>query len=137
MRLTTYSIPIMLTGLLQILYSMADNIVVGQFSGDDLALAAISSTNTLANTIINVMPGFSLGAGILIAQYYGAKYDEAVSRSVHTSMAFSVLVGVVFASVGFIFSEPILKLLNVPDDIIETSLTYVRIILIGVPAQAI
>ena len=136
-RLTTYSIPIMLTGLLQILYSMADNIVVGRFSGDDLALAAISSSNTLTNTLINIMLGFSLGAGILISQYYGAKNEEAVSRSVHTSMTFSAIVGLAFGALGFIFARPILMLLKVPAELIDNALLYVRIILAGVPAQAI
>ena len=136
-RLTTYSIPIMLTGLLQILYGVADNVVVGQFSGDDLALAAISATGSLTNTIINLMLGFSLGAGILIAQYYGAKNYDSLSRAVHTSMAFSVLLGIAMTVLGLAIHVPILRLLNVPDELMENSALYLKIILIGIPAQAI
>ncbi len=136
-RLLTYSIPIMLTSLLQIVYNMADNIVIGQFSGDDLAFAAISSTGAITNTFVNIMIGFSLGTGILIAQYYGAKNDDAVSRSVHTSMALSVLIGLGFSGIAFVLLKPLFAIMNIPADIYDNAMLYVKIILIGVPAQAI
>ena len=137
LRLLTYSIPIMLTSILQIVYNMADNIVIGQFSGDDLAFAAISSTGSITSTFVNIMIGFSLGTGILIAQYYGAKNDDAVSRSVHTSMALSVIIGIGFAAIALLLLKPLFVIISVPDDIYDSAMLYVKIILIGIPAQSI
>ena len=87
----TFVVPIILTGMLQILYNMADNIVVGRFSGDELALAAVGSTSSLSNLIINLLMGIAGGSAVVIAQSYGAKDFERLSRAVHTSMLFSLI----------------------------------------------
>ena len=85
-----FVIPIILTGMLQILYNMADNIVVGRFSGDDLALAAVGSTSSLSNLIINLLMGIAGGSGVVIAQSYGAKNHERLKKLLKFDYCFVV-----------------------------------------------
>ena len=133
----SYVVPIILTGLLQILYNMADNIVVGRFSGDDLALAAVGSTSSLSNLIINLLMGIAGGSGVVIAQSYGAKDKETLSRAVHTSMLFSVIGGIFFCILGLIISAPALEIMDTKDELMSRALLYLRIICLGIPASAI
>lgn len=132
-----FVIPIMLTGLLQICYNMADNIVVGRYSGDSLALAAVGSTSALANLIINLLMGIAGGAGVLIAQCYGAKDHERLSKAVHTSMLFALFGGIFFCLFGFIIAKPALALMGTKTELMSRALLYLRIICIGIPASAI
>ena len=88
-RLFLFAVPLMISGLLQVGYSMADNIIVGKFSGDDLALAAVGSTSIFNNLIITFMLGFSGGAGVVVAQCFGSRDEERLEKSIHTSMAIS------------------------------------------------
>ena len=132
-----FVIPIILTGLLQILYNMADNIVVGRFSGDDLALAAVGSTMSLSNLIINLLMGIAGGAGVVIAQSFGAKEYDKLSRAVHTSMSFSLIGGVVFCLIGLIISKPALELMDTKAELMSRALLYLRIICLGIPASAV
>ncbi len=127
----------MLTGLLQICYNMADNIVVGRYSGDSLALAAVGSTSALANLIINLLMGIAGGAGVLIAQCYGAKDHERLSKAVHTSMLFALFGGIFFCLFGFIIAKPALALMGTKTELMSRALLYLRIICIGIPASAI
>ena len=136
-RLGIYALPIMLTGLIQTLYSIADNIVVGQFSGNDNALAAVGSTTTISNFLINLTLGFSIGAGIAVAQYIGAKDDKKVSASVHTSMALSLIAGAFLCVIGLILSRPVLVLIDTKPELLDDALTYLRIIMLGIPGQTI
>ena len=133
----SFVIPIILTGMLQILYNMADNIVVGRFSGDDLALAAVGSTSSLSNLIVNLLMGFAGGSGVVVAQSYGAKNDERVSRAVHTSMLFSVIGGLAFCLIGLIISRPALALMDTKAELMSRALLYLRIICLGIPASAV
>ena len=95
-----FVVPITLTGMLQIFYNMADNIVVGRFSGDSLALAAVGSTSSLSNLIVNLLMGIAGGAGVVIAQSYGAKNLDKLKRAVHTSVVFSLIGGIAFCIFG-------------------------------------
>lgn len=132
-----FVIPIILTGMLQILYNMADNIVVGRFSGDDLALAAVGSTSSLSNLIVNLLMGIAGGSGVVIAQTYGAKNHEKLSRAVHTSMVFALIGGIVFAIIGLMISRPALALMDTKDELMSRAVLYLRIICLGIPASAV
>ena len=109
-RMIIFAIPIILTGLLQLCYNMADNIVVGKFSGDEFALAAVGATGSLHTLIINLLMGIGAGAGIIVAHSYGAKDENTLSRAVHTSLTFSLFAGIAFAIIFFFVSKPALEL---------------------------
>lgn len=136
-KITAFAIPIMLTGLLQIAYSMADNIVVGKFSGDPTALAAVGSTGSLTNLIINLLFGIGAGAGVVVSQFYGAGESERVSKSVHTAMFFSLLGGIAAAALGLVIARPALELLGTKPEVLDGATLYLRIICIGIPANAV
>ena len=132
-----FVVPIILTGMLQMLYNMADNIVVGQFSGDELALAAVGSTSSLSNLIVNLLMGIAGGAGVVVAQSYGARDFDKLSKAVHTSVVFSLIGGVTFCIFGLIISGPALSLMNTKDELMSRALLYMRIICMGIPASSV
>lgn len=136
-KMLTFSIPIMLTGILQILYNMADNIVVGQFSGDPNALGAVGSTSSLNNLIIAFLIGTSAGTGVIVAQCIGARRDRDVSRAVHTALIFALFAGIAFGALGFSISRPVLRLIGTQPILLDKAVLYMRIICIGVPASAV
>ena len=135
--LIKFVIPMILTGVLQIMYNMADSIVVGKLSGDYAALGAIGSTTSLNSLITNFMIGISAGAGVVIAQFYGAKNEKEVSGAVHTSSGIAIIGGLIFMFIGLFLSGPILKLMGTKDAFFENARLYMRIISIGVPATSI
>ena len=132
-----FVLPIMLTGILQVFYNMADNIVVGQFSGDPDALAAVGSTSSLTNLIINALMGLAAGSGIVISHAFGAKNDALLGKAVHTAMTFSLFGGIVFSVVGFFVAKPILVLMGTNADLLDKAVLYTRIIFLGVPGSAV
>lgn len=136
-RLTLFALPIMLTGLLQVLYNTADNIVVGSFSGDALALGAVGSTGTLTNLLVNLLMGIATGVSVVISQCYGAREYERASKAVHTAMTFALIGGAVFALIGLAISEPALALMGTKAEFMSRAVTYFRIICIGIPATII
>lgn len=136
-KIIAFAIPIMLTGILQSLYTMADNIVVGKFSGDPNALAAVGSTSSLVNLIINMLIGISAGASIVVSHAYGARQDRMLSRAVHTAMSFSVIGGLAFMLVALLVSRPALALMGTQTALIDSATLYMRIIACGIPALAV
>lgn len=136
-KMLTFALPIMLTGILQILYNMADNIVVGQFSGDPNALGAVGSTSSLNNLILALLIGTSGGTGVIVAQCIGARRDRDVSRSVHTALVFGLFAGIAFGALGFAISRPVLDLIGTQKILLDQAVLYMRIICIGVPASAV
>ena len=136
-RLFVFAVPLMLSGLLQVGYNMADNIVVGKFSGDSLALAAVGSTSIFNVLIINLLLGFSMGAGVVSAQAFGAKDNERLEKSVHTSMLISLISGIAFAIIGFLLTKPVLILMNTKSELLESATLYMHIICVGIPANVI
>lgn len=136
-RIFTFALPIMLTGVLQILYNMADNIVVGQFSGDPHALGAVGSTSSLNNLIISLIIGTSAGTGVVVAQSIGARRDRDVSRAVHTALVFSLFAGIGFGALGFAISRPVLRLIGTQAMLLDQAVLYMRIICLGIPASAV
>ena len=136
-RIFTFAIPIMLTGILQILYNMADNIVVGQFSGDPTALGAVGSTASLNNLIIALLLGTSAGTGVVVAQSIGARRDRDVERGVHTALVFAFFAGIFLSALGLIISRPVLRLIGTQESLLDQAVLYMRIICLGIPATAI
>jgi len=136
-RILTFALPIMLTGILQLLYNMADNIVVGQFSGDPYALGAVGSTASLNNLIIALLLGTSAGTGVVIAQSIGARRDRDVERGVHTALVFAFFAGLFLCSLGLTISRPTLSLIGTQPTLLDNAVLYMRIICLGIPATAI
>lgn len=129
-KILRFSLPLMLTGILQLLYNAADVVVVGQFVGSQ-ALAAVSNAGPLINLIVNVFVGLSLGASVAVAKGIGAGKTEDVSRTVHTSIALALLAGVAVMIIGFFASRPLLVLMDSPDDVLDLSTLYLRIYFAG------
>lgn len=134
-KIIAYVIPIILAGILQLLYNTADQIVVGQFSGDPNALASVGSTTSATNLIINVIMGMSAGAIVVLSQGFGAKEDSVISKSVHTVVTFAAIAGVILAAVGLVVSRPILSLMGTKAELLDSATLYMRIIMCGVPAS--
>ena len=132
-----FAVPIMLTGILQILYSMADNIVVGQFSDNPNALGAVGSTSSLTNLILALIIGTSAGTGVVVAQLLGARRERDVSKAVHTALIFSLFTGVAFGALGIAISEPVLDLIGTQESLLSDAVLYMRIICAGIPASAV
>jgi putative MATE family efflux protein len=133
-KVISFSIPLMLTGVLQLLYNAADVIVVGQFSGKE-ALAAVGSTSSLINLLVNVFLGLSVGTSVAVAQSYGAGDTAAVQRTVHTSVALALVSGVGIGTVGFVFARPLLGWMGNPPDVIDSATLYIRIYFLGMPVN--
>ena len=136
-RMLAFAFPVILTGLLQILYNMADNIVVGKFSGDPLALGAVASTSSLNTFMLTFVLGISAGSGVVVSQAFGAKNDSLVSKTVHTAILSALVLGVLFGGIGLLISEPALRLIGTNEVLIEKATLYFRIICLGIPATVV
>ncbi len=132
-KILRFSLPLVLTGLLQMIYNMADVIVVGRFAGGT-ALAAVGATGSLVHLILNIFLGLSMGSGVMTAKYIGAKDEDSVKRCVHSAMLLSILSGVFVAIFGFLFSEQLLVLMDSPEDVLPLSTLYLKIFFLGAPA---
>ena len=131
-KIVVYSIPLMLSGILQLLFNAADTIVVGRFAGSE-ALAAVGSTASLINLLTNVFMGLSIGTNVLIARYYGAGKERDASIAVHTSIMLSIVCGFILTGIGLIAARPLLTLMGSPADVIDLSVLYIRIYFAGMP----
>lgn len=128
--LVAYTIPIMLSGLLQLMFNAADVAVVGRFAGDN-ALAAVGSTGSLTSLIVNLFIGLSVGTNVVAARARGAGNDAQLSRVVHTSMLLAFIVGVVLSIVGMVFAPLFLEWMDSPDGVIQLASVYLRIYFSG------
>ena len=133
-KIIIYYIPLMLSGILQLLFNAADIVVVGQFAGDE-ALAAVGSTSSLINLLVNVFIGLSVGTNVLVARFYGAGQKKELSDMVHTSILTSLVSGVFLIFVGIFLSKPILEWMATPADVIGMSVLYIRIYFAGMPVM--
>lgn len=131
-KLLLFALPLMLSGILQLLFNAADVIVVGRFAGNQ-ALAAVGSTGSLTNLLVNLFIGLSVGTNVLVARYYGAKQEREVEETVHTSIIISIIGGILLAIIGFVAAKPLLVLMDTPADVIEQSVLYMRILFLGMP----
>ena len=135
-KILMFSLPLMLTGLLQTLYSAADLVVVGRFEGE-VALAAVGSTGSLTNLILGLFMGLSVGAGVCVAHGIGAKQRLEVQRTLHTSILVALILGIIVSVVGFFLAPELLHLMGTPADVIDSASLYIRIIFIGAPASIV
>ncbi|MCL2508862.1 MAG: MATE family efflux transporter [Oscillospiraceae bacterium] len=133
-KILMYSLPLALSGMLQLVFNSADAAVVGRFTGAT-ALAAVGSTGALVNLIVNVFMGLSVGASVVAAQYIGARQARDIYETVQTAMAASVVCGVLVAVAGITLSRPLLRLTGSPDDVIDQAALYMRIYFVGMPAS--
>ena len=129
-QLFFFSIPLILGNLLQQLYNTADSIVVGNFVGSN-ALAAVGSGTVLINLIIAFSQGTAVGAGVVIAQYIGAKHKEKLSEAVHTSVAIALIIGAALSLFGVLFSKTLLIWMKTPKEVLSESVVYLRIYFAG------
>jgi len=132
-KILIFALPIMAMNILQLLFNTADMVVVGRFSGSE-ALAAVGATGAIINLIVNLFMGLSVGTSVIVAQDYGAGQPVAVSRSVHTSIAISIISGLIVMVAGLALCEPLLEIMGTPKDIFHLSAVYMKIYFIGVPA---
>lgn len=131
-KLISFSVPLMLSGILQLMFNAVDIVVVGRFSGSQ-ALAAVGSTTALINVFTNLFIGISLGANVLAARYYAAGKKKEMSETVHTSITLALVSGIAMAILGIIFAKFALEIMGTPDDVIAKSTLYMRIYFCGMP----
>ena len=131
-KLVSFALPLMLSGILQLMFNAVDIIVVGRFSGSE-ALAAVGSTTALINVFTNLFIGISLGANVLAARFFAAGRREEMSETVHTSITLALISGIFMAFVGLVFSKGALELMGTPEDVIGLSTLYMRIYFMGMP----
>lgn len=131
-KLITFSLPLMLSGILQLMFNAVDIIVVGQFSGSR-PLAAVGSTSALINLFTNFFIGISLGTNVLAARFFASGKIKEMSDTVHTSILFAAISGVVMMIVGLLFSRFALELMKTPDEVIDMAALYLKIYFVGVP----
>ena len=134
-KIFKFTIPIMLSGILQLLFNATDIIVVGRYVGSN-ALAAVGSTGSLINLLVNLLVGLSVGAAVATGFYFGAGKPGQVKETIHTAVAISLLGGVIFAVLGLSLSPLLLRWMDTPGKILEQAALYLKIYFLGVPAMA-
>lgn len=131
-KILLFYVPLMLSSILQLLFNAADIAVAGNFAGDD-ALAAVGSTGSLTNLLVNLFIGLSVGANVLVARFYGAGRTEELKDTVQTAVATAVIGGILLVFLGFLVSKPALAIMGTPEDVIAQSVLYMRIYFVGMP----
>ena len=129
-KLMKFSIPLMLSSVLQLLFNAADIVVVGHFAGDN-SLAAVGSTSSLINFLVNTVLGISIGCNVIAANFMGCSDSKQVNATVHTSMFLSLSCGILISVIGILFSRQILILMAAPEDVLPLSALYLRIYFCG------
>ena len=131
-----FSIPLMLSNVLQVLFNMSDIAVVGRFAGSQ-ALGAVGSTTILVTLFTGFLIGMGSGVNVVTARYLGARQHQAVSKTVHTSAILLLITGVLLLAFGFLFTPSMLRLLGTKDVLLDGAIRYLRIYLFGMPALAV
>lgn len=129
-KILFFAFPLFLGNLFQQLYNTADSLIVGNFIGSE-ALAAVSSSGNLIFLMVGFFNGMSVGAGVVIARFYGARDKDGVERSVHTTVAFGLAAGVILTILGVLFTPVMLRLMGTPADVLPSSILYFRIYFLG------
>ena len=134
-KLPVFALPIAATGILEQLFNASDIAIVGNFAQTDktAAVAAVGANSPIIGLILNLFIGIALGANVVIANAIGRDDRQTVQKAVHTSMVVSVIGGVLVAIIGELIAEPLLTALNVPNDVLELALLYLRIYFLGMP----
>lgn len=131
-KLISFSVPLILSGMLQLMFNAVDIIVVGQFSGST-SLAAVGSTTALINVFVNLFMGISLGANVVSARCYAMGRREEMSKTVHTAITIALVSGIIMAVIGVIFAKGALLLMGTPENVINLATLYMRIYFLGMP----
>ena len=131
-----FSIPLMLSNVLQVLFNMSDIAVVGRFAGSQ-ALGAVGSTTILVSLFTGFLIGMGSGVNVVTARYLGARQHQDVTQTVHTSAILLLITGVLLLVFGFLFTPPMLRLLGTKDELLDGAIRYLRIYLLGMPALAV
>lgn len=129
-KLLLFTLPLMLSSILQLLFNAADVVVVGKFAGDN-SLAAVGSTTALINLLTNLFIGLSVGANVTAARFYGGKSEQELSRTVHTSIALSIVSGLALTGIGILFAKQMLILMQTPAEVCDPAALYLRIYFAG------
>ena len=133
-KMLIFTLPLMASSLLQLLFNAADIIVVGRFAGDN-SLAAVGSTSSLVNLLVNLFMGLSIGANVLVARFYGARREKDLSETIHTSIAISIVSGCLLTIIGCFGAGIILKWMGTPEEVLNLAVIYLRTYFIGMPAM--
>ena len=135
-KMLFFSIPLVVTNFLQVLFNMADIAVIGQFAGS-ISLGAVGSTTTLVTLFTGILIGMAGGINVLVARYFGAKDKKSTVATIHTSLLVSLAAGVIVLLFGVIFSKGILELMNTKEELLDKAVLYIRIYFLGMPALAL
>lgn len=133
-KIILYTIPLILSGILQLLFNAADMVVAGRYAGSD-ALAAVGSTSSLINLLVNVFMGLSVGANVLVAHYYGAKREDDLKITIHTSISLSVICGIGLSFIGVGLASPLLTMMGTPETLLGYAVSYMQIYFLGMPVM--
>lgn len=137
-KIIAYTVPIILTGVLQLLFNAADLVVVGRFSENkELSVAAVGATGALINLMVNLFIGLSVGAGVCVAHALGAGREDDAHKVVHTAIPTAAVCGVILTAVGVPFSETFLRLMDTPENVMHLSALYVKIYFSGIISNMI
>jgi len=138
-KLLRFSVPLMLSGILQLLFNAADMVVIGRFADSErmaeLGLAAIGATSSLINFFVNVIIGVSVGSNVIVARYYGAKKDRNVHDAVHTSILLCLYFGIAVGLLAIFLCRPILIRMKTPENVLSLATLYIRIYFAGLPVM--
>ena len=135
-KMLLFTIPLMFSSILQLLFNAADIVVVGRFAGDN-SLAAVGCNGALINLMTNVFLGLSVGGNVLAARDYGAGDEEELSKTVHTAMLLGIISGLVLTVAGVIFAPQLLELMQTPENVLPLAALYLRIYFLGMTAMMV
>lgn len=133
-KILIFALPLMLSGILQLLFNAADMIVVGHANGPT-SLAAVGATSSLINLLINLFMGLSVGANVLVAHFFAAGQEKDCKETVHTAILVSMISGIFLAFVGIFLARPLLALMGTPSDVLDKSVLYMRVFFLGMPVM--
>lgn len=132
-KMLMFSLPLMASGVLQLLFNAADVVILGRFAGDN-SMGAVGSTSSLINLLTNLFVGLSVGVNVVAARAHGANSVKDMQDAVHTSTLLSLICGAVLAVIGFVFSPQILRLMNAAESQLPLASQYLRIYFLGMPS---
>lgn len=135
-KIILFAVPLMLSGILQLLFNAADVVVVGKFAGHE-SLAAVGATTSLVNLMVNIFIGLSVGANVLVARYYGGQHLKDLEETIHTAMLLALIGGLILIVLGVGLTPPLLRLMGTPKNILPLSVLYLRIVFVGMPVALI
>lgn len=133
-KIILFSLPLIASSILQLLFNAVDVMVVGKFAGDD-SLAAVGSNGPIVNLIVNVFMGLSIGTNVLAARYFAGKKEEELRKTVHTAITLSIVCGIVLVAVGGLAAKQLLIWTQSPPEVIDLATLYLRIYFLGMPAS--